>query len=198
MKNLNRLIFPLLTLALVLTPVTALSETWDQKLDLTIPSLEMPSTLQLDSKAKQEIMMGWTCCYHPSLVKQVQKEHLEKSIASQLKARPNQLQFTLTDPITNAQVATFVAFQLADIYPTYKGLQYDCVRELNPIVGERPSVGRMFATKVAILTPAFQYDYENGNLTPRVMNELNFLMALVILNNHQVTNKASKNCLKRS
>ena len=95
-------------------------------------------------------------------------------------------------------MTTFVAFQLADIYTTYKGLQYECVREMNPLMSQTPSVGRMFATKVAILTPAIQYDRERGNLTPRVINEINFLMALVIINNHKVTNNASKNCKKRT
>tara|TARA_B100000287_G_scaffold113968_1_gene106116 strand:+ start:145 stop:432 length:288 start_codon:yes stop_codon:yes gene_type:complete len=95
-------------------------------------------------------------------------------------------------------MTTFVAFQLADIYTTYKGLQYECVREMNPFVGETPSVNRMFLTKIAILTPAIQYDLEKGNLTPRMMNEINFLMALVIINNHKVTNNASKNCKKRT
>jgi len=95
-------------------------------------------------------------------------------------------------------MTTFVAFQLADIYTTYKGLQYECVREMNPFIGETPSLDRMFLTKVAILTPAIQHDRNKGNLTPRVLNEINFLMALVIINNHKVTNNASKNCKKRT
>ena len=113
------------------------------------------------------------------------------------RANPRKLQYPLHEPITKSQMATFVAFQLADIYTTYKGLQYECVREMNPLIGETPSVNRMFFTKVAILTPAIQYDLENGNLTPRMMNEINFLMAMVIYNNHRVTRRASKNCQKR-
>ena len=196
MKNLNHLTSLLLMLALALTPATALSETWDQKLDLTIPSLEMPSILPLDSKAKQEIMMGWTCCYPNSVVKQVQKEHSEKLIALRLKANQNQLQFTLTEPISNAKWATFAALQLADIYTTYKGLQYNCVSETNPLFGESPSVSRMFFTKAAILGPAIEYDIENGNVTPQIIDQMNIMMSFVVINNHNVYRKAKRNCIK--
>ena len=94
-------------------------------------------------------------------------------------------------------MATFVAFQLADIYTTYKGLQYECVREMNPLIGETPSVNKMFFTKVAILTPAIQYDLKNDNITPKMINDINLLMAMVIYNNHRVTRSAEKNCQKR-
>ena len=182
--------------ALVSIPGTALSETWDQKLDLTIPSLEMPLTWQLDSKAKHEIMMGWTCCYPNTVVKQVQKEHSEKLIALRLKENQNQLQFTLTEPISNAKWATFAALQLADIYTTYKGLQYNCVSETNPLFGESPSVSRMFFTKAAILGPAIEYDIENGNITPQIIDQMNIMMSFVVINNHNVYTKAKRNCIK--
>ena len=105
--------------------------------------------------------------------------------------------YTLHEPISNAQWATFVAFQLADIYTTYKGLQYQCVKEVNPFLGETPSVNRMFLTKVAILTPAIQYDLKKGNITPRMINDINFLMTMVIYNNYRVYRRAEKNCQKR-
>ena len=198
MKNLNHLIFLLLTLALVSTPATVLSETWDQKLDLTIPLLEMPSTLPLDSKAKQEIMMGWTCCYHPSLVKQVQKEHSEKLIALRLKERPSQLQFTPIEPISNLQWATFFTLQLADIYTTYRGLKYNCVYELNPIVGDRPTVPQMFLVKTIVLLPAIESDIKREALSAQTMDNINFLMALVVGNNYNVWHGAERNCSKIS
>ena len=185
-------------LALVSIPGTALSETWGQKLDLTIPSLETQSTLQLDSKAKQEIMMGWTCCYQNSVVKQVQKEHSEKLIALRLKENQNRLQFTLTEPISNAKWATFTVLQLADIYTTYKGLQYDCVMETNPLFGESPSLSRMFFTKAAILGPAIEYDIENGNVTPQIIDQMNIMMSFVVINNYNVYTRAKRKCLKKS
>ena len=197
MKNFLLSIFLLSMSALASAQENVLSETWGQKLDLTIPSLEMQLISVLDSKDKQEIMMGWTCCYRKELINAVHTEHLWKSTELMSRANPRKFQYTLHEPITKSQMATFVAFQLADIYTTYRGLQYQCVRELNPLIGETPSVNRMFFTKVAILTPAIQYDLEKGNLTPRMMNEINFLMAMVIYNNHRVTRRASNNCQKR-
>ena len=58
----------LLMSALASAQENVLSETWGQKLDLTIQSSEMQSTWVLDSKDKQEIMMGWTCCYRKELI----------------------------------------------------------------------------------------------------------------------------------
>lgn len=115
-------------------------------------------------------------------------------IGYSLKENQRRLQFTLAEPISNKQWATFVALQVADIYTTYRGLKYNCVKELNPIIGENPSINTMFYTKLVILQPAIKYDLEKGNLTPKIMNDINFLMSLVILNNYQVWKKAEKNC----
>ena len=72
---------------------SALSETWAQNLDLTIPSSEMPLTWELDLKDKQEIMMGWTCCYRNELINSVQQEHSDKLIQLKLKEKPKRLRF---------------------------------------------------------------------------------------------------------
>lgn len=131
-------------------------------------------------------------------MKQVQKEHSEKLIALRLKERPNQLQFTLTEPISNIQWATFVTLQLADIYTTYRGLKYNCVYELNPIVGDRPSVPKMFFVKAVVLYPAIESDIKRQALSPRTMDNINFLMALVVGNNYNVWHGAKRNCSKIS
>ena len=183
--------------ASVSVQANALSETWVQNLDLTIPSLEMPSTSVLDSKAKQEIMLGWTCCYRKELISSVQIEHFQKSIEYSSRVNQKRLQFTLVEPISTAQWATFITLQFADIYTTYRGLKWDCVRELNPIAGERPSVQKMFAIKTVVLAPAIEYDLKREALTPKVMDEINFLMALVVGNNYNVWRSAEKRCSKR-
>ena len=194
MKNLNHLTCLLSMLALVSIQEPLSAETWDQKLDLTIPSLEMPSTLPLDLKAKHEIMLGWTCCYQNSLVQQVRQEHLQKSIALQLKESQNQSQYTLVEPIDPYRITTFVILQAADVYYTRRSLRYDCVRELNPIIGPQPTTTKMVATKIAILVPAYRYDYNRGNLSNRGFDRMNILMALVIANNYNVEKKAKKYC----
>jgi len=118
-------------------------------------------------------------------------------IALQLKEKQNRLQFIHTEPITNYQVATLIALQTLDVYTTYRGLKYDCVREINPLMGESPSVGKMLFTKAAILTPALQYDYNNGSLSPKIMNDMNFLMSIVVANNYHVLQDAKRYCVKK-
>ena len=94
---------------------------------------------------------------------------------------------------------TFVTLQLLDIHSTYKGLQYDCVYETNPITGKTPSLGTMFLTKVLILAPAITYDYRKENLTPTIMDKINFIVTMVVINNYDVyaSARSSKNCSKR-
>ena len=111
-------------------------------------------------------------------------------------------QFTLLspriiDPPSTADWAIFLTLQIADIYTTYRGLKYDCVRELNPLIGERPSVSDMMFTKTVILVPAIQYDLENGNLTKKSIRQINGFMAMVVGNNYNVWHRSEKYCKKR-
>jgi len=55
----------------------------------------------------------------------------------------------------------------------------------------------MVATKIAILVPAYRYDYNRGNLSNRGFDRMNILMALVIANNYNVEKKAKKYCQLR-
>ena len=104
--------------------------------------------------------------------------------------------FDLQPSISNKQWAVFYTFQILDIYTTYRALAYDCVFETNPLMGERPSVIRMVATKTIIMTPAFKYDLGQGNLTEKDMNQMNFLMSLVVGNNYSIYQDAKRNCFK--
>tara|TARA_B000000475_G_scaffold192543_1_gene155736 strand:- start:1176 stop:1457 length:282 start_codon:yes stop_codon:yes gene_type:complete len=90
----------------------------------------------------------------------------------------------------------FVTLQLADIYTTYRGLKYACIEEANPLFGKRPTVNDMFFTKMAVLTPAIQYDRKNGNLNKRTIRSTNAFMAIVIGNNLNVTHRAKRTCKK--
>ena len=117
-------------------------------------------------------------------------------IQLQLKERPNQLSFTLSEQPSNLQWTAFITLQLADIYTTYRGLKYSCVNELNPFLGESPSVPQMFAFKTAILVPAIEADIKNERLTPQVFNQMNFLMSMVIASNYHVLSDAKERCRK--
>ena len=87
--------------------------------------------------------------------------------------------------------------QVADVYTTYRGLKYNCVKEINPLVGERPSIGQMVFLKVATLTPAVQIDYNRGILTRRVVRSSSSFIGVVVLNNYDVLRRAEKYCDKR-
>ena len=195
-KNSLLSIFLLSMSALASAQENVLSETWAQKLDLTIPSLEMPSTLGLDSKAKQGIMMGWTCCYRKELINAVRMEHSQKLIESRLRENQKRLQYTLVEKYSNGQLYTFAALQVLDIYTTYNALKYNCVRELNPLLGDSPTVASMFALKTVALIPAIESDIRREVLTRKVMRQTNTMMVMVIANNSAVGNRAKRNCQK--
>jgi hypothetical protein len=71
------------------------------------------------------------------------------------------------------------------------------VKELNPLVGESPSVGKMFAVKTAILLPAIEIDRRNNQLSSDTFEYMNILMSLVIVNNIQQVSDAKNYCNKR-
>jgi hypothetical protein len=68
---------------------------------------------------------------------------------------------------------------------------------MNPIVGESPSVARMFAIKTAILIPAIEVDRRNNEITEDTFHEMNFLMSIVVANNFDQVKHAKKYCNKR-
>ena len=118
-------------------------------------------------------------------------------IESQSRVNLNQLQFTLSELPSTFDWTLFYTLQLADIYTTYRGLKYDCIEELNPLVGESPSVGKMFAVKTAILLPAIETDRRNNELSSDTFEWMNVLMSVVVANNVQQISQAKKYCNKR-
>ena len=103
----------------------------------------------------------------------------------------------IEEPVSTVQWITFGTLQLADIYTTYRGLKYNCVYEMNPIIGEQPSVPQMFLVKTLVLLPAIESDIKRESLTPQAMDSMNFLMALVVGNNYDVWQGAEQRCTKR-
>ena len=182
--------------ALVSPQANASLGTWEAKYDLTIPSLETPSTWVLDSKVKREITMGLTCCYRKELVNYVQEENSRKLIESRLKENQKRLQYTPYNQHTKGQLYTFAALQMLDIYTTYRGLKYDCVYEMNPILGESPSLQTMTAFKIFALYPAIESDIKKEVLDRKTMRQVNAMMTVVIANNNAVGNRAKRNCQK--
>ena len=140
--------------------------------------------------------MGWTCCYQKKHISSVLLEHSLKSTEFSSKVNLRKSQYTLYEPVSNIQWTAFITLQFADIYTTYRGLKYSCVKELNPFLGESPSVPQMFLFKTAVLMPAINSDVEKERLTPKTFNQMNFLMLMVIGNNVDVLNDAKERCRK--
>jgi hypothetical protein len=128
-------------------------------------------------------------------------ENSQKLIESKLREKKNKslstLHWRIVEPPTPTDWVVFTTLQLLDVYSTYRGLQYDCVRELNPIIGERPSIGDMVFVKTAVFVPALKYDKKQGNLSSRSIRQVNGLMFLVVGNNYNVLTDSQKNCKKR-
>ena len=174
---------PALGLVLGLILVCVSSETWGRKLDLTIPSLETPSTWHLDSKVKREITMGLTCCYRSSLVKSVQEENFWKSTELQSKAKLKKLPFTRQVDV-NRRRAIFYTLNAVDAYQTYYAVNLkDIAEEKNPFFGSSPSLERIILLKYILY-----YTAENSDIFYQedTMEQLNWLYALVTLNNLDV------------
>ena len=191
MKNSNHSVFHPLTWVLGLILVSVSLETWGQNLDLTIPSLEMPSTLVLDSKDKQEIMMGWTCCWDKKHISNVQTEHSLKLIQLQLKENQNQslfTQFNFNEPVSKTHWTIFWTLQALDVFTTYKGLKCEGVEEMNPLFGEQPSLSRILITKTILLSPIV-YLEKNYIMSNKHLITVTGTQALVVANNLSVINK---------
>jgi len=87
----------------------------------------------------------------------------------------------------------FVALQILDIYSTYRALKYDCVVEMNPILGDVPTIPEMIALK----SIAQGHILFNKNVSDKTYMFMNAGSTLVVVNNYQVWNKARKRCTKR-
>jgi len=87
----------------------------------------------------------------------------------------------------------FIALQVLDIYSTYRALKYDCVMEMNPILGDVPTIPEMIALK----SIAQGHVLFNENVSDEAYVFMNVGSTLVVVNNYQVWDKARKRCTKR-
>ena len=86
--------------------------------------------------------------------------------------------------------------QLADVWTTDRGMDYDCVFEANPLLPEIPSFDRLILHKTFFLSP-FHTLYKEDLLTYRDMFLPFVMTAYVVHNNLQVIDRASQRCKKR-
>ena len=98
-------------------------------------------------------------------------------------------------PPSRSQYITFWTMQALDVYTTYRGLKYDCVREGNPLLGDRPGIGHMVTHKTVFLYPF--YTLPKDLVDRETMQWVNGFGTVVIINNYEVWNRAHKQCTRR-
>ncbi len=90
----------------------------------------------------------------------------------------------------------FWTLQVLDTYTTYRGLKYDCVEEVNPLLPSVPSLGQIAALKVAIYHPVYLSQnkpyYQNRDLVLA-----NALSLAVVDNNYKVWKEVRNVCGRR-
>jgi len=106
--------------------------------------------------------------------------------------------FTYDTNTQNLINALFWLAHIADVYTTYEGVKYDCIREANPLLPTVPEVDEMLLLKGTViygLREAYLLDEEWGEV---FWNEWKLLSGvvtgLVAYNNHKITKKAKGRC----
>lgn len=127
----------------------------------------------------------------------------EPNIFDNLKFSESAFDFSESQKVKLMIDLLFWTSHIADIYTTYKGVQYSCITEANPLLPSIPSVGEMVALKGGIIwtvKTSFLSDKKYGEqwwydwkLSSAV------LTSFVAYNNHKLTKKSKlrPDCPKR-
>ena len=104
----------------------------------------------------------------------------------------------LKQPASAIAWTLFYTLQILDVYTTDRALQYSCIQEVNPLLGDRPSIQDMVVLKVLLFGPTFWYSKKNSIITDADLLGPNYLMTVVIANNADVWSKAksTNGCFK--
>jgi hypothetical protein len=97
---------------------------------------------------------------------------------------------------TKKQWVFFYTLQALDVYSTHRGLKYDCIKEGNPLLGDRPTVSHMITHKTIFLSPYWMLQNE-GIFTQRDITFVNGVGTAVVFNNFRLLEKAKERCTKR-
>jgi hypothetical protein len=95
----------------------------------------------------------------------------------------------LKQPASALSWATFYGLQVLDVYTTDRALQYNCIQEINPLLGDRPSVQDMVALKTILFGPALWNLNKNSIITDDDLVRTNYIMTVVVINNFEVLSK---------
>ena len=145
-------------------------------------------------------MMGFECCWDKKITEAVQEEHSLKLIEYKLKENQKKLQYTLPpsrEPAHWANWTLFATLQLLDVYSTHRGMKYNCVRELNPLLPEVPTISQTVLLKTVVLVPTYTSINRAVTITDADLVIPNLITAAVVISNYNVLDNAKRNCQLR-
>lgn len=137
------------------------------------------------------IQRGYECCYAQEVIDEVQQpidNHQSTKINLDLptiKKPAFKLNWTWT---------VFIGLQILDVYTTDSVLKYECVQELNPILGKKPSLSKLIAVKLATAPLFYVINKYYGPITDADLVASNYLLTVAVANNFNVWNKAKSRC----
>ena len=146
---------------------------------------------ELTQTQKAFITWGHTCCYSQEVIDSVQLPTYDY--------QPYTIDLDLPpfrEPASKLSWSMFYALQVLDVYTTDRALQYNCVEELNPILGKSPTVKDVIGLKVILLAPALWYTNKHETITDHDLGLMNYMMTSVVVNNIDVLSDAKDNCDK--
>ena len=155
---------------------------------LSLFSLNTLST-ELSPAQKNLIQRGYECCYSQEVIDEVQQPVYNYQPAKiDLDLPP------IKEPASKLSWLMFIGLQLLDVYTTNNILKYNCVKELNPILGKKPNLSKLIAIKLVILTPFLYTMNKYYIITDDDLAVPNYLMTVVVANNFDVWSKAKSKC----
>ena len=146
---------------------------------------------ELTQTQKAFITWGHTCCYSQEVIDSVQLPTYDY--------QPYTIDLDLPpyrESASKLSWALFYVLQGLDVYTTKRALEYDCVEELNPILGKTPNVQDVIGLKVVLLAPTIYYADKYATITDDDLAGFNFLMSSVVANNFDVWSEAKDTCSK--
>jgi hypothetical protein len=146
---------------------------------------------ELTQTQKAFITWGDTCCYSQEVIDSVQlPTYNYQPYTIDLDLPP------LKEPASKFSWSLFYALQVLDVYTTERALQYNCVEEVNPILGKSPTVNDIIGLKVILLAPALWHTNKKVTITDEDLAGANYMMTAVVANNFGVWADAKDNCNK--
>ena len=137
----------------------------------------------LNLKYEQEFDFDF-CIKNATLCKKIEQDQTNTLLPKfEMYKRPKDWQWRL-----------FWTLQTLDVLTTAEGLSYDCIAELNPLLGDRPSTLRLIAHKGLIFGTS--WDSFTNNTSEYDLSVANFITGIAVINNIDVINGARDNCNK--